>query len=117
LSNNAKINPPIIILVAAGNQANLPNVASDISIDGIINDHIEAATMIPPANPKSIELTLCEMSFLKKNTNDEPNVVIINIIEKPIIVINVLLIIRYFIFDNCELFSKFSNNDCQIACE
>ena len=94
LSNKAKINPPIIMLVAAGNQANLPKLASDMSIEGIINDHIEAATIIPPANPKNIELTFCEMFFLKKNTNDEPNVVIINMIEKPIMVINVLFILN-----------------------
>jgi hypothetical protein len=81
-----------MILAAAGNHANLPKLASDMSIDGIINDHIEAATIIPPAKPKSIELTLCEISFLKKKTKDDPNVVIRNIIEKPIIVINVLLI-------------------------
>lgn len=83
-----------MILVAAGNQANFPKLASDISMDGIISDQIEAATMIPPANPKSKELTLCEISFLKKNTNDEPNVVIRNIIEKPIIVIKVLFIVN-----------------------
>ena len=82
------------MLVAAGNQANLPKLASDMSIEGIINDHIEAATIMPPANPKSIELTLCEMSFLKKKTNDEPNVVIINMIEKPIMVIKVLFILN-----------------------
>ena len=61
-------------------------------MDGIIKDHIEAATMMPPANPKSMELTLCEMSFLKKKTNDEPNVVIINMMENPKIVISVLFI-------------------------
>lgn len=81
-----------MILAAAGNQANFPNVDSDISIDGIINDHIEAATIMPPANPKNKELILCEISFLKKNTKDEPNVVIKNMIEKPIIIINVLFI-------------------------
>ena len=86
-----------MILAAAGNQANFPKLASDMSIDGIINDHIDAATMIPPANPKSIELILCEIYFLKKNTKDDPNVVIRNIIEKPIIVITVLLIM-YWLF-------------------
>jgi hypothetical protein len=34
------------------------------------------------------------MSFLKKKTNDEPNVVIINMIEKPIMVIKVLFILN-----------------------
>jgi hypothetical protein len=82
------------MLVAAGNQANLPKPASDISIDGIISDQMEAATIMPPANPNNNELTLCEISFLKKNTNDEPNVVIRNIIEKPIVVINVLFIVN-----------------------
>lgn len=78
-----------MILAAAGNHANLPNVSSDIEIEGMINDHIEAATMMPPAIPNKNELTLFEMSFLKKNTNDEPNVVIINIMLNPRIVVNV----------------------------
>ena len=64
-----------------------------MSMDGIIKDHMEAATMMPPANPKSMELTLCEMSFLKKKTNDDPNVVIMNMMEKPIMVIKVLFIL------------------------
>ena len=82
-----------MILVAAGNQANLPKVSSAMSMEGIINDHIEAATMMPPANPNSMELTLFEISFLKKKTNDDPKVVIMNMIEKPIMVINVLFIL------------------------
>ena len=94
MSNNAKTMPPKMMLTAAGNHANLPNAASDISIDGIISDHIEAATMIPPAMPNKKELMLCEMSFLKKKTNDAPNVVIRNMIEKPIIVNMVLFIIK-----------------------
>ena len=81
------------MLTAAGNQANLPNVASDISMEGIINDQIDAATMMPPAIPNRNEFILCEISFLKKKTKDEPNVVIKKIIEKPIIVKIVLFII------------------------
>lgn len=78
------------MLTAAGNQANLPNVSSDIAIDGIINDHIEAATMMPPAMPNKNELVFFDMSFLKKKTNDDPNAVIRNIMQKPIIVMIVL---------------------------
>ena len=44
--------------------------------------------------PNKNELTLLEMSFLKKNTNDAPNVVIKNMMEKPIIVNMVLFMIK-----------------------
>ena len=44
--------------------------------------------------PNKNELTLVEMSFLKKKTNDAPNVVIKNMTEKPIIVNMVLFIIK-----------------------
>ena len=99
-----------MILVAAGNQAYFPNVASDMSIDGIISDQIEAATIMPPANPKSSELTFCEMSLLKKKTNDEPNVVIKNIMANPIIVTNVLFISDYFAKLSITMVKLLANN-------
>ena len=94
--------PPNKILDAAGNHANLPNETSDISMAGIINDQIDAATIMPPAIPNKNELMLCEMSFLKKNTNDAPNVVIRNMMENPIMVIKMLFIV-YLIIINITL--------------
>ena len=44
---------------AAGTKANFP-IGSAISIAGINNDHTDAATMTPDANPKS---ALCTAGF------------------------------------------------------
>lgn len=65
--------------------------------------------------PNKNELTLGVMSFLKKKTNEEPNVVIKNIIEKPIIVNNVSLIcVVYLDYNNVFCVFYLVNSDITI---
>ena len=68
--------------IAAGIQATFPCV-SVISIDGINNDHTDAAIITPDANPNKIFSTFLFISFFIKNTIAAPSVVPINGITKP----------------------------------
>ena len=60
-----------------------PSSFSIISIDGINNDHTDAAIITPDANPNKIFSTFLFISFFIKNTIAAPSVVPINGITKP----------------------------------
>ena len=75
-----KINPTV-----AGIQLNFSKF-SDIFIDGIIKDQIEAANIRPAANPKNNLFLFSERLFFKKNTVADPIVVPKNGINIPIMI-------------------------------
>ena len=60
--------------------------SSHISIDGMISDHIEAATITPEAKPNKAFCNRAGISLRMKNTNPEPKTVPKSGIKRPNIV-------------------------------
>ena len=65
-------------------------LSATMSIDGISNDHTEAATITPEANPNKAFCTRGERPSFIINTNAEPNIVPSKGISKPIISVSIL---------------------------
>ena len=61
--------------IKAGTQLKLPYCSCDDSIDGIINDQIDAAIITPPAKPSNVFSNFGLILSLKKKTHAAPNVV------------------------------------------
>ena len=87
---------PIKNPAAAGIQALLP-CSTAISIEGISNDHTDAAIITPAANPKSSFSMVWFNWFFIKNTIAAPNVVPVNGIIKPTIKLIFMLTFSHFI--------------------
>ena len=83
LSSTSKKTIPSINPTAAGIHATFP-CSLAISIDGIIKDHIEAASITPDAKPNSNFSTFEFILFFIKNTIAEPSVVPKKGIAKPV---------------------------------
>lgn len=60
--------------------------SAHISIDGMMSDHIDAATITPEAKPSNAFCRRAGISLRIKNTNPEPKTVPKSGINKPIIV-------------------------------
>ena len=84
LSNSNKNNIPKINPIAAGSHSIFP-CSFAISIDGIINDHTDAAIITPDANPNNNFSTFRLNLFFIKNTIADPKVVPKNGIANPIV--------------------------------
>ena len=54
-------------------------------MDGINNPNMEAEIIMPLAKPKITLFAFVEIFLLRKNTNEDPKVVAINIIDNEII--------------------------------
>ena len=65
-------------------------------MEGMSSDQMEAAIMMPAANPKKSVFTFSDISFRKKNTKDAPSVVAAKINKKPITVIQTGSIVNSF---------------------
>ena len=79
--------------IKAGNQLNLPYWSFDDSIDGIINDQIDAAIITPPAKPNNVFSNFGLILSFKKKTHAAPNVVPINGMIKHNIICVIFLIL------------------------
>ena len=65
---------PSKIPMAAGSTRSRP-MSADISIAGMISDHMEAATITPEAKPKRNFCRRGDISSFMKNTNAAPSIV------------------------------------------
>ena len=84
---------PMAKPIKAGNQLNLPYRSFDDSIDGIINDQIDAAIITPPAKPNNVFSNFGLILSFKKKTHAAPNVVPINGMIKHNIICVIFLIL------------------------
>ena len=75
---------------AAGTTLHLPLLAS-ISIDGMSNDHTEAATITPEAKPNSHFCMRTDISSLIRKTKAEPSIVPNRGINNPMTITVILL--------------------------
>ena len=74
---------------AAGTTDHRP-LSATISIDGISNDHTDAATITPDAKPSSVFCNRIDISSFIKNTKAEPSIVPSSGINSPMV--NVVVI-------------------------
>ena len=75
--------------MAAGMTDHAP-LPTSISIEGISNDHTDAATITPDAKPNNVFCSFTDILPFIKNTKAEPSIVPSNGINSPII--NVVII-------------------------
>jgi hypothetical protein len=99
LSAHQRKNAPKKIPTETGINAYLPHPFSASPRAGSINDHTEAAIIIPEVSPKNNAPDLREGSFLKKNTNADPKSVVINKKAMPPIVIHKYIFCSVFLLN------------------
>lgn len=74
--------------MSAGTKFHLPQLSAP-SMDGMMSDHTDAATMIPDAKPRNSVFTLSDISLLKNQTIALPAVVARKMTKNPKIIIAV----------------------------
>lgn len=67
-------------------------------MDGMSNDHTEAATITPEAKPNSDFCKRGDMSFFMKKTNEAPSIVPNNGINNPIVIPMATYLLSHHLF-------------------